>query len=129
MVPIRKNIAEMGWPQLPYPLQAYNSTTEDVVNNTIAPQKHNLVDLCFHWLSLHEAQSQFQYYWPREFSTGRTTVPKIICQLIMNEIVRYMPENHISFISPCGYIRISQWTQDLFLRFHKGFIVTPATHK
>ena len=62
---------------------------------------------------------------PWALSTGTTTVPNIIRQLIMNKIIRYITEHHINYISPYKYICISQWNQDLFLLLQQGLIVTP----
>ena len=49
------------------------------------------------------------------YSTRETTLPNIVCKLIVNEIAQYMLEQHISYISQYGYIWISQWTQYVFL--------------
>ena len=57
MVPMRQTLSEMGWPQPPSPLQTNNSTAECVVNNTIILLKIKSMDLRFHWVRCHKAQS------------------------------------------------------------------------
>ena len=42
LVPMRKTLIEMGWPQPPNPIQTDNTTAEGVVNNKIFTKKRNL---------------------------------------------------------------------------------------
>ena len=39
VVPMRRTLIEVGWPQPPTPIQTYNTTAGDVVNNTIVTKK------------------------------------------------------------------------------------------
>ena len=94
MIPIRRTLTEMCWPQPPSPLQIDNSTTEGVVNNTIFPQKLNLwiYDFTGYAAAKHKVNSYInglQAYW-----NGETTVPNIIHQIIMNSIARHSGTAH-----------------------------------
>ena len=42
VVPMRRTLIEVGWPQPPTPIQTYNTTAGDVVNNTIVTKKWSL---------------------------------------------------------------------------------------
>ena len=63
MVPMRKTLQEMKWPQLKYPLHTDNFASTGVVNNTIVPRKLKTMDRRLHWLRCRESQGQFRYYW------------------------------------------------------------------
>ena len=56
---MRQTLVEMGCPQPPTPIQTYNITAEDVVNNTIVAKKMKSIDLR---LRCREAQKQFRFY-------------------------------------------------------------------
>ena len=56
MMPMRKTLIEIGWPQPPTPIQTDNTTYEGVVNNTSVAQKWKSTDLQLHWLRCHEAK-------------------------------------------------------------------------
>ena len=65
MVPLRKTLIEMGWPQKPSPVQTDNTTAEGVVNGTVVANKLKFMDLRFHWLLCHEDWNQFRFYWDK----------------------------------------------------------------
>eukprot|EP00804_Cyclotella_cryptica_P002871 CCRYP_009392-RE/>CCRYP_009392-RE protein AED:0.61 eAED:0.43 QI:0/-1/0/1/-1/0/1/0/167 len=53
----------MGHPQPPTPIQTDNSTTLDIVNNTIQPKRMKAMDMRFHWLRCRINQKHFRPYW------------------------------------------------------------------
>ena len=56
MVPLRKALIEMGWPQPKSPIQCDNSTFIVVANETIIPQKTKSMDIQFYWLCCRDSQ-------------------------------------------------------------------------
>ena len=63
MVPLRKTLKEMKWPQPRPPIQTYNSTENGFANQTIVPKKKKSMDMRFYWLQCRDSQGQFIYYW------------------------------------------------------------------
>ena len=62
-VELRQTLQEMGWPQLPTPMQVDNTTTVGVVTNTIIPEQTKSVDMRLWWLQFRTNQKQFRPYW------------------------------------------------------------------
>jgi len=65
-VPMRQLLTEMGHTQPSTPIQTDNSTACGVVNSNIQTRQTKAMDMRFHWLRDHEAQSQFRFYWAPE---------------------------------------------------------------
>ena len=78
MLPIRKTLIEMGWPQPKTPIQTYNSTAEGVTNNTIVQRQLKYMDVQLWWLHFHAAQDQFRFSGDQANPTRATTAPNII---------------------------------------------------
>ena len=93
----------MGWPHLTYPLQTDNFTSEGIVNNIIVPQKLNLWIYAFTGYTAAKIRVGSGITGAQAYSTGETTVPNIIHQIIMNSILQYMSVQHINYLSPSGF--------------------------
>ena len=65
LIPIRQTRIEMGWLQLPGPVQTDNTTSVGVVNKTLVSNKLKSMDLCFHWLCCRAAKKQLRVYWDK----------------------------------------------------------------
>ena len=63
MVPLRNTRMEMGWHQLPSPVQCDNSTTIGVTNKTIVNKMLKSMDMRLWWLRCCYSQDHFRYYW------------------------------------------------------------------
>ena len=68
LVPLRKTLMEMNWPQPRTLIQTNNSTAAGFTNNTIVPKQLKSMDMRFHWLRCHMVQGQFCFYWDRGVS-------------------------------------------------------------
>ena len=112
----------MGWPQPSSTVQTDNSTAEGVVNNNIAPQKLNLWIYNFTGYAVEKHKVSYNITEPHVYSTGETTVPNIIYQIITNAIVQYIPGYNINHLSPI-WLFLEKWTQNFILRFQQGCIV------
>ena len=75
----------------------------NVLSTTPLSQKINLWIYAFTGYVSEKLKVNSAITGPQAYSTGGTIVPNIICQIIMNAIVQYIPEQHISYISPAGY--------------------------
>ena len=62
MVPLSQNLIEVGWPQLPSPVQTNNTTAAGVVNNTVVRNKMKTMVARFHCLCYRERQIQLRFY-------------------------------------------------------------------
>jgi hypothetical protein len=62
-VPMHQLLAEMGHIQPPMPTQTNNSMAFGVVNSNIHLIEQKPWTWIFYWLSCHEAQQQFRFYW------------------------------------------------------------------
>ncbi len=68
MIPHRKTLITMGWPQPKSPIQTDNSSTAaGVTNKTIVPRQVKMMDMCLWWLQCRGSQNQFCYYWDAGF--------------------------------------------------------------
>jgi hypothetical protein len=63
MVPHRKTLINMGWPQPHSPVQTGNSTAIGVTNKTIVPKRAKMMGMRLWWLQCRGSQNQFRYYW------------------------------------------------------------------
>ena len=63
MVPLRRTLVEMGWPQPKSPIQVDNTTAVGVTNKTLVPKQTKSMDMRFYWLRCRMAQGQFRVYW------------------------------------------------------------------
>ena len=63
MVPLRRTLIEMGWPQPKSPIQVDNTTAVGVTNKTLVPKQTKSMDMRFYWLRCRMAQGQFRVYW------------------------------------------------------------------
>ena len=61
MIPLRKTIIEMGWPQPKLTIQADNSTAVGSTNKTIVNKATKSADMKLWWLRDRESQDQFRY--------------------------------------------------------------------
>jgi hypothetical protein len=59
---IRQILTKMGHPQPQTPIQTNNLTAEGVITNKIQPKQTKAMDMRYHWLHDHKAQSQFRIY-------------------------------------------------------------------
>ena len=70
-IPAHHTLTEMGHPQPPTPMQTDNTTALGVVNNTIAPNRTNSMNMRFHWLRDRITQLKFRHFWmPGPFNKG-----------------------------------------------------------
>jgi hypothetical protein len=58
MIPNRKTLIAMGWPQPKSPIQMDNSTAAGVTNKTIVPHRSKMMDMQFWWLHCRASQDQ-----------------------------------------------------------------------
>ena len=59
IIPLRKTLIEIGWPQPKSPVQTDNYTAVVGTNTTIVPNKTKSTDIRFHWLCCCAPQGQF----------------------------------------------------------------------
>jgi hypothetical protein len=62
-ISMRTTLKELGHPQTRTPMQTDNSTAHALLTNKILPKALKAMDMQFHWLSCHNAQEHFRYYW------------------------------------------------------------------
>ncbi len=62
-VSMHTTLEELGHPQTQTPMQTNNSIAHALITNKILPKALKAMDMQFHWLSCHEAQGKFRYYW------------------------------------------------------------------
>ena len=62
-LPIRTTLEELGHPQLPTPMQVYNTTAVGFANNIIKKKRSKSIDMSFYWIRDHTRQGPFNIYW------------------------------------------------------------------
>ena len=53
-----QTLAEMGWPQVPTPIQVDNTTASGIANKVLVPKQLKSMDLRLHWLRCRQAREQ-----------------------------------------------------------------------
>jgi hypothetical protein len=61
--PLRVTLTELGHIQPPMPLRTDNSTSFDILNETIKQKRSKAMDMRYHWLTDRVRQKQFDVYW------------------------------------------------------------------
>jgi hypothetical protein len=61
--PLRVTLTELGYTQPPMPLRTDNSTSFDIVNETIKQKRSKIIDMRYHWLTDRIRKKQFDIYW------------------------------------------------------------------
>ena len=63
MIPLRKTLMEMGWPQPSSPVKCDNSTNIGVTNKTVVSKILKSIKMRLWWLRCRYSQDHFCYYW------------------------------------------------------------------
>ena len=60
---LRLTLLDMGWPQLPTPIQTDNSTASGIINRSIKQHRSRAMDMRFYWIRDRAEQNQFKIFW------------------------------------------------------------------
>ena len=102
VLPIRTALKELGHPQLPNPMQVYNTTAVGFENNKIKHKWSKVIDICFYWIRNCTCQGRFNIYWVPGSTNPRYYHTKYHSSghhwLVRPHFLHYKPHVHLSKI-------------------------------